>query len=229
MTQSLDRFYDLIGLLAALPGQGKPLREYTGRQPWPERGVYFFLEPGESRTDRSASRVVRVGTHAIAKGAKSRLWGRLRAHRGSIDGRGNHRGSIFRSHVGAALLRRDGALLHTWGVGQSAARSVRDGEIDHEKRVSAHIGSMPITWVAVPDPPGPHSARALIERNSIALISNRLDPIDTPGEDWLGSNSERAEIKRSGLWNLNHVTDHCDGTFLDLFAELVEDMDTGGT
>lgn len=228
MNRSLERFYDLLVRLLGLDGQGKPLREYTGQANWPERGVYFFMEPGEYRKGSRSPRVVRVGTHALGKGAKSRLWGRLRAHRGSMDGRGNHRGSIFRLHVGAALLNRHSTELPTWGVGQSAARAIRDAEITHEKRVSAHIGEMPIAWVSVPDAPGPGSARGVVERNAIALLSNKLDPLDPPGEGWLGLESERSEIQRSGLWNLNHVADDCDVAFLDLMEGLVEGMHGAG-
>lgn len=102
----LDHFYSLLERLRKLPHQGRSLGEYTGRVPWPIRGVYFFLEPGEYRTQNSdAPRVVRVGTHAVSVGSKSTLWGRLRAHCGSQSGTGNHRGSIFRLHVGAAMCR----------------------------------------------------------------------------------------------------------------------------
>lgn len=228
MNRSLERFYDLISRLLGLDGQGRPLREYTGKANWPERGVYFFMEPGEYRKGSRSLRVVRVGTHALGKGAKSRLWGRLRAHRGSMDGRGNHRGSIFRLHVGAALLNRHHTDLPTWGVGSSAARSVRDAEIAHEKLVSAHIGEMPIAWVSVPDAPGPRSDRGVIERNAIALLSNKLNPLDSPGECWLGLESERTEIQRSGLWNLNHVAEDCDVAFLNLMEGLVEEMSVAG-
>lgn len=224
MNRSLERFYDLISHLLKLDGQGKPLREYSGQANWPERGVYFFMEAGEHRRGGRSPRVVRVGTHALGKGAKSRLWSRLRAHRGSTGGRGNHRGSIFRLHVGAALLHRQNTDLATWGVGQSASHAVRDAEIAHEKRVSAHIGEMPIAWVSVPDAPGPQSARGIVERNAIALISNKLDPADPPSDGWLGLESERLEIRRSGLWNLNHVADECDVAFLDLMEGLIADM-----
>jgi len=222
----LDRFYVALGRLAALPGQGRPLHTHTGRFPWPARGVYFFQEPGERRAQEDVPRIVRVGTHALTAGSKSHLWGRLRAHRGSVDGRGNHRGSIFRLHVGAAMLRRDGAAarFNTWGVGQSAPRAVRDSEVAHEKRVSAHIGQMPVLWVDVPDDPGPQSARGYLERNAIALLSNMLNPADPPSAAWLGRQSSRQEIRDSGLWNLNHVREAYEPRFLDHLEELVDQM-----
>lgn len=123
-------------------------------------------------------------------------------------------------------MRRDGieAQFATWCNGSSAPRAVRDAEVPHERRVSAHIGQMRVLWVDVPDEPGPNSERGRLERNAIALLSNRLRPIDPPSSGWLGFHSPRAEIRESGLWNLNHVHDLCDPSFLDRFEELVRAM-----
>jgi hypothetical protein len=206
-------------------GQAKRLADCSGRSHWPARGVYFFREPGEyRRLVPDMSRIVRVGTHAVSAGSKSKLWGRLRAHRGGQDLGGNHRGSIFRLHVGAALLARDKHVigeLPTWSVGQSAPREIRDQEVEHERRVSQHIGNMSVLWVNVPDEPGPASQRSFIERNAIALLSNKLSPFDTPSDTWLGRHSVRAEIRQSGLWNLNYVRDPVDTAFLDVLEDAV--------
>lgn len=225
MHAELDRFYGLLDQLRSVPNQGRTLASCNGRLGWPARGVYFFAEPGEMR--RSAPdvpRVVRVGTHAVSTGSKATLWGRLRTHRGGITGGGNHRGSIFRLHVGAALLARDTATLASWGRGSTAPAPIRAAEASHEQQVSAYLGAMSVLWVTVDDQPGPASTRAFIERNAIALLSNRLDPIDTPSPTWLGRYSTRPEILRSGLWNLNHVEQQCDIGFLDTLEEAIERM-----
>lgn len=226
MHADVERFYALLAHLAALPLQGGRLADYTGRSPWPARGVYFFREPGECRTARpKVPRVVRVGTHAVSANAKSTLWGRLRTHRGGRTGGGNHRSSIFRLHVGAALLGRGGGDLPTWGAGSSASRPIRMSEDNHERRASAYIGGMSVLWVAVPDDPGPSSARALIERNTIALLSNGLAPCDAPSEEWLGRWSPCEKIRRSGLWNLKHVEERYAPSFLDTLEEAVAEME----
>ena len=140
----LERFYSLLARLEAVPPQGRRLGEQSGRSHWPDRGVYFFREPGETRTvPPYVPRVVRVGTHAVSAGSKSSLWGRLRTHRGGRTGNGNHRSSVFRLHVGAAMLARDGELLPTWGRGSSACQSVRDSEAPLERRVSGSLFSRP--------------------------------------------------------------------------------------
>lgn len=218
----LDRFYTLLARLEAVSPQGRRLDEQSGRSPWPARGVYFFREPGETRNRTPAMPpVVRVGTHAVSTGSKSKLWGRLRTHRGGKAGNGNHRGSIFRLHVGAALLARDGLSLATWGQRSSAPHAIRATEAFLEKRVSEHIGCMSVLWVDVPDEPGPASMRSFIERNAIALLSNRCRPFDRPSDGWLGNFSPRGEIRRSTLWNLNYVDEECDTTFLDVLEGCV--------
>ena len=106
-----DEFYRILDQLAARLGGPRRLRDCTGSSGCPPQGVYFFYEDGENRADGSR-RVVRVGTHALTATSKATLWGRLRQHRGQLAGRnpggGNHRASVFRRHVGAALIRRDG-------------------------------------------------------------------------------------------------------------------------
>jgi hypothetical protein len=59
----------------------------------------------------------------------------------SSTGGGNHRGSIFRLLVGAALIRRDGQKFPTWGNGDSAEMAVRDRERALEREVSRVIGA----------------------------------------------------------------------------------------
>jgi len=80
-------------------------------------------------------------------------------------------------------------------------------------------------WLAIEDEAGPESRRAYIERNSIALLSNcGKPPIDPPSHGWLGHHSDRKRIRKSGLWNQNHVEETCDPNFLDTFDRLVADL-----
>ena len=106
----LIRFYALLDSLDAKLGSKRTLAVCNGRMNWPTRGVYFFFEPGEERHDSGgASRVVRVGTHALTTKSRTTLWNRLSQHKGvGKTGGGNHRGSIFRLIVGSALKRREG-------------------------------------------------------------------------------------------------------------------------
>ena len=222
--QLLVQFYSILGRLEREIGGTRRLADCSGRMNWPKRGVYFFQETGEVRTDSGAGpRIVRVGTHALTVGSGTKLWTRLAQHKGqSSTGGGNHRGSIFRLIVGSALIRRDGLEFPTWGHGNTAQGPIRSGELALEREVSRHIADMPFLWIPVEDEAGPNSRRSYIERNTIGLLSNYAKaPLDSPSQDWLGHHSDRERVRNSGLWNQNHVDEVCDSAFLDTLEELV--------
>ncbi|WP_334187830.1 peroxide stress protein YaaA [Noviherbaspirillum sp.] len=229
LTSSLQtdtkRFVDLMGRLLNGPMQGLPLAQIAEVRELPERGVYFFLDRS---TNSPEWRVSRIGTHAVSAGSKSTLRSRLRAHLGSRSGMGNHRGSIFRLHVGNAMLRRHGESIQTWGLGSVAPPELRASEELQiaeellERRVSEYIGALGVLWIDVPDDAGPFSERACIERNSIALLSNYRKPIIGADAEWLGSYSLRDEIRTSLLWNLKHVEESYSPDFLNVLERAVE-------
>ncbi len=87
---------------------------------------------------------------------------------------------------------------------------------------------MPFLGVAVNDAPGPNSRRAYIERNAIALLSNWNAPaLDGPSPDWLGRKSNRERVRRTGLWNNNHVEEQYDPTFLLVLEEAIKETAVG--
>jgi hypothetical protein len=226
--EHLKRFYALLDRLEANIGGARTLAACSGRMDWPTRGVYFFHESGERRTGTGdGPRIVRVGTHALKAGSGTKLWTRLSQHKGQPStGGGNHRGSIFRLIVGAALVSRDGLDFHSWGDGNTAKGEVRQGELALERKVSQVIGNMPFLWLSLADDAGPESRRGYIERNSIALLSNYNKPLlDPPSHDWLGLHCNRERVRTSGLWNSNHVDDRYDPGFLDELDRLVSATD----
>ena len=221
----ITAFYRLLEHLETKMGGRRRLGDCHGRMPWPERGVYFFFEPGENRADHeNSARVVRVGTHALKAGSRTTIWKRLSQHRGTANPYGgNHRGSIFRLLVGQALMRRNPSLeFPSWGKGSNAPRDTRQDESPLEQKVSDFLGDMTVVVLPVPDQAGPESLRGLIERNSIALLSGYIGNVyDPPSENWLGSYSGREKVRKSGLWNNNHVDEIYDPAFLDTMETLV--------
>lgn len=217
----LNRFYILLSRLREQQGGYRHLRDCTARAGWPARGVYFFFEPGEVRADGES---LRVRTHAVSRGSKATLWQRLALHRGNPDG-GSHRGSIFRRHVGSALLARGGLPAEVgerWGIGNSAGSDeVRRIERPLEKAVSAYIGAMPFLVLTAGDEPGPASVRGYLERNAIGLLSTAGLAVDPPSSEWLGRVCPHPAVRSSGLWNVDHIGGPYDPTFLDRFEALV--------
>ena len=221
-------FYELLYELRDMNGGSRKLKDCDGRLSWPAKGVYFFFEDNEFRTDSGEGpRVTRIGTHALKKGAKTTLWKRLSQHRGVIkSGTGNHRGSIFRQLVGESILsKRKINNVVSWGVCSDVGKAsvklglsrneVKEMEKPIEIEVSNYIGDMPFVFLGVDDESGPESKRGYIERNSIALLSNwGKDNIDSPSISWLGHESGRERVRASGLWNNNHVDEAIDSEFV---------------
>ncbi|WP_435069090.1 hypothetical protein [Haloplanus sp. C73] len=224
--EDLDRFYDLLADLDERVGGARALKDCTGYMDWPDRGVYFLLEPGETHAP-GQHRVTRVGTHAVSAGSSTSLWDRLKQHFGtgsrSADHPhgGNHRGSVYRKRVGEALIEKH--ALHDdypdwdarWAAIERDRDDVRDEEYLLERRVSAYLREQRVLWIAIDDEPGTDSDRAVVERNAIALLSNVDTPaIDARADDWLGHHSRSPQIRRSGLWNVNHTEESYDPDFL---------------
>ena len=223
----LKQFYALLASLEERLGGARRLSGCSGYMKWPTRGIYFFMEAGEDRADTgNGPRIVRVGTHALRPKSKTKLWTRLKQHKGTASsGGGNHHGSIFRLIVGAALLKKDGLNYPTWGKGDTAPPEIRKLEQPLERMVSTVIGDMPFLWLAIEDEAGPESLRGYIERNAIALLSNwGKQPIDPLSTSWLGHLSDREKVRASGLWNSNHVNEDYDPDFLDIMARLIDEV-----
>ena len=85
--QDLIRFYSILNQLEKTIGGPRALADCRGRMKWPARGVYFFREAGENRSDTGEGPcLVRVGTPALKAGGSTTLWGR--GGRGTQQDRG---------------------------------------------------------------------------------------------------------------------------------------------
>jgi hypothetical protein len=225
----LVTFYNALSQIEERQGGRRSLATTDREPPWPARGIYFFFEPGETRSvSGPGDRVVRVASHSFGANTASAFWGGLLGSRGGPSGRGNHRSSIFRRLVGDALLRRSGRSMASWGVGGSHREAARSLGLDLEQlateegavelEVSDYIRRMPFTWLAAPRGPSPDGRRGFFERHSIALLSNLSGQADPPSADWLGQFSSRERVRASGLWNNNHVQSDYSGQFLAAFS-----------
>jgi hypothetical protein len=232
------RFYGLLDRLERCVGGRRTLAGLRSFNDWPHRGVYFFFEPGEIRRESGEGlRVVRVGTHALSAKSRSTLSQRLSQHRGGSNGKGNHRGSIFRLLVGRALVAHgDIAACRSWGVKGDLSKAADLLGLDRnalaaeeepiEQAVSRHLAAMPFVWLGIDDDAGPAGRRDMIERNCIALLSNfEREPIDPASPDWIGHSCGRPLVRGSGLWNQRHVDEGHDPSFLNNFEDAIAQME----
>ncbi len=156
----------------------------------PANGIYIFFECGEEvrSDDRIIERIVRIGTHR----ADSRLPERLKQH---ING--NRRASVFRRHLGGALLTRDDARdprLPIW----LKQKGVPIPEV--EQMVTQVLREhFTFCCIRVNDA----AERLTLERSLIALLAQH--PLVPPSREWLGWHAVHPAIRQSGLWNTQHV------------------------
>lgn len=182
------------------------LRELAA-QDLPDKGLYLFIDQTELNRWQQPGRIVRIGTHAVSAGSRSVLRTRLRNHLGNQDGSGNHRGSIFRLHVGASLLARNSYEMRAdhWGKSNDASRRIKVSEDWLEKEVSDYLGRLEVAVIEIDDEASKNSLRAKTERQLIALLTENWLPLERPRADWLGYSSDRDAIVRSGIWNVLEV------------------------
>lgn len=220
----LVRFYRILAELEVLNGGMRRMAQADPEDAWPQRGVVWFFERTEPRSDTGEGlRVVRVATHALKAELQSTLWDRL-AH----DASGLHRGSVFRTLLGTALRDTMGnSEPQSWGRGAQPPPESARQEAALEAAVSLYAGQMPFLFLAVGDPPGPRSLRGFIEKNSVALLSNYARaPVDPASVTWIGRRSHREKVAQSGLWNIQHVDEAYDPSFLDAMKRMMEEMET---
>lgn len=184
--KSTDHTATVHALAATLPRYRFPV----SRRETPASGVSLLFEEGEVALagDSTVERIVHVGTHT----GEGRLARRL-----GIHASGDRRGSVLRLHLGGALLARDAPgdqRLTTW-YGDKRAPTP-----DVEEAVSALLRErFTVCCIPVTD----RDERLELERGLIALLAQR--PLGPPSEGWLGRHAFRLEIRRSGLWNTDHV------------------------
>ncbi|HOV17014.1 MAG TPA: hypothetical protein PLF50_05935 [Candidatus Cloacimonadota bacterium] len=223
----IDLLYKYLSILESGLHGKRLFKQCNGKQSWPPKGVYFVYEPNEFRFDKNDLRVVRVGTHAVNLGAKSTLWGRLRTHKGTLEGSGSHRSSILRFHVGEALMNKYPDLYtDSWGKKLNTlnvnVNEIKSKEQKLEQKVSEYIGSMSVLYLSITDDASSSCDRAYIEKNTIVLLSCFNGNIDRPSDGWLGLYSKKDKIRESGLWNINYVQyNNYSPDYLDIFKEYV--------
>jgi hypothetical protein len=182
----------------------------------PKNGIYFFYEKGEIGTHfGSKLRIVRVGTHRDGN-FKSRITEHFllddRKMQFTADQPPPHDRSIFRKHLGRALLNRTAdPYLAVWELdfitrrGRDENRHLRDisKEIEIEREVTRILRqNFSFRFIEIGDQAQRMGAEGL-ERALIGTLAGcglcRASP------EWLGNHSPKAQVRKSGLWLVQHL------------------------
>lgn len=184
----------LHGLLQQLP---KYKKEDIRKIPFND-GICFFFEEGESYNN--LNRIVRVGTH-IADG---KLKQRLRDHY-----KPNQEGSVFRKSIGKSIIRYDQfkfeELLDLELSSGNLPRKIKkyEKEKNIEKRITDYLDkSFTYVCIKVED----KELRLRLEEGIVALLCKSED--FKPSGQWFGRYSPNEEIRNSGLWLREGITDN---------------------
>lgn len=159
----------------------------------PKNGIYFFYEEDEITPHTRKQRIVRVGTHGAGRTLKQRLGDHYN---------GNREGSIFRKHLGTALLRHAGASeaqIREWRKRRKKSPHWKEFE-GIEQKVSEVLMSRFFFRVIGVDSV---EERKVFEEKIIATIS--ACRVCRPSEKWLGNFAWSDKVRGSGLWNSNFV------------------------
>lgn len=156
----------------------------------PRNGIYFFYEKGEfcHLPDVKRPRIVRVGTHKV----QDRFRGRIRQHF-----KGNKNGSIFRKHLGSAIMRRrnpEDSRVDKWLKHDTP--TLKEVEELVTNKLAADFT---FKCIAVED----KKERLNLEERLIATLAKCPDC--EPSMEWLGHYAASEEIRQSGLWNVQHA------------------------
>jgi hypothetical protein len=219
---AIARSYEMFAHLAKSMGLRR-LRDILAEE-LPKQGVYFFFDDDELTSFSTAvPRLVRIGTHGVSAGSVATLRNRLRTHLGTRSGAGNHRASVFRLHVGRAIIERDQLQPRypNWGRGQSASKDITELEGPLESKVSEYIGNLRVLFIPVLDTAGTGSMRATIERQFISMFTENLCAIEESSPMWLGRYSDKPSIRDSGLWNVRDVGAEYDLKFIPFLDGLL--------
>jgi hypothetical protein len=184
----------------------------------PENGIYFFYENGETQNHATSERprIVRVGTHKDGN-FRSRIAEHfLLDERKMLFDAGKpapHERSIFRKHIGRALLEND-PYLEVWDR-VFTIRKIQDSyghlrDIRIEKEIETEVtrilrDTFTFRYIEIPGQKDRMGGEGL-ERALIGTLAQCTCCTSSPG--WLGRHSPKPKISTGHLWLIQHLKAH---------------------
>jgi hypothetical protein len=182
----------------------------------PANGIYFFYEKGECCShEGERPRIVRVGTHRDGNFQSRIAEHFLFDERKMVfteDQPAPHERSIFRKHIGRALLNEaEDPYLSVWEMDfttrelRERNRHLRDirKEVAIEREVTRMLReNFSFRFIEVADQVHRMGSEGL-ERGLIGTLASC--PHCEPSAEWLGNYSPKPKICQSGLWLIQHL------------------------
>ena len=170
----------------------------------PKNGIYVIFENGE--ITNKLDRIVRIGTHTGDKQLPSRLKQHFITE--------NKDRSIFRKHIGRAILLKNGDkknFIKQWGKNFTKLEvrnnpengydsSYLDKKNELEKLVTKYMHDN-ISFVVFPVKT--KEERLYLEKKLISTLSWSSECV--PSKEWLGNFANNDRITNSGLWNIEET------------------------
>ncbi len=182
----------------------------------PENGIYFFYEKGEVwGHGENRQRIVRIGTHR-----EGNFRSRIADHFLFNDAKMNfdvtrpppHDRSIFRKHIGRALLNRSHSpYLDVWNIDFMKRKNLKQyahlRDIEKEGRIEAEVTRLlredfSFRFIVL-EGQAARMGSAGLEARLIGTVAQC--GTCRPSSDWLGQYSPEGKIRRSGLWLVHYL------------------------
>jgi hypothetical protein len=166
----------------------------------PKNGVYILFEKGEKY--KNYDRVVRIGSHT----GENQLIPRLRQHF-LLE---NKNRSIFRKNIGRCILKKDNSsYINNWELDTTSRidkeKNLMKLDINFEKKIEIKISEIirekfSFCVIEIND----KKKRLEFEKKLISTFGSSNELI--PSEEWLGYQSPKTKIFKSGLWQVNNLS-----------------------
>ncbi|QXP70754.1 hypothetical protein H0I29_01265 [Polaribacter sp. R2A056_3_33] len=165
----------------------------------PKNGIYILFEKGEKY--KEYDRVVRIGSHT----GENQLIPRLRQHF-LME---NKNRSIFRKNIGRCILKKNNdSYIDNWELDTTSRidkeKNLWKLDVDFEKQIENQISEIiqknfTFCVIEIND----KKRRLDFEKKLISTFGSSNELI--PSKDWLGYQSPKEKIFKSGLWQVNNL------------------------
>lgn len=191
LTDFMEGEMDKCERLHKILEKGKSFGFDYNKNELPDFGVYIFYEKGEFAF--GGNRIVRIGITIGYYDVTGKVVGKTLHDRIKNHYKGSKRKSVFRRKIGETFLSNDLDAVKKWNNKESK-------NLEIEEEVSNYmVRNMTFKVIEIYDV----KKREELEKRLIGTVSNCKNCC--PSENWFGKNSPKEKIRKSGLWQEDHL------------------------